>query len=129
MATRYIEAVGRRKEAVAQVRITPGGKDFLVNGKRLIEYFPTETLQNISKQPFTLLNTDTYGVSVKVRGGGIHAQAEAIRHGLTRSLMEHNKEFRTEFKRAGFITRDPRAKERRKFGLKKARRAPQWSKR
>jgi len=124
-----IAAVGRRKTAVARVRLTPGTKSsFEVNGKELHVFFPVAEMQTIVKQPFTELS-DKFKVTAKIVGGGVHAQAEALRHGIARALVAHNAELRKDLKKAGFLKRDPRSKERRKFGLKKARKAPQWSKR
>jgi len=128
---RYWEGVGRRKTAVARVRIsTQGEKDFLVNEKKLKDYFSIPYLCQTARAPLELLKLlDKFKVSVKIKGGGICAQAEAIRHGLARALVKFNPNFRKKLKKAGFLTRDPRMKERKKFGLKKARRAPQWQKR
>ncbi len=127
----YIETVGRRKTAAARVRISKAAKtDVVVNEKPYTEYFPTSELQKIITDAFTLAGDDaSFVVTAKVKGGGIHAQAEAVRHGIARGLVEYNAELRKELKRAGYIKRDPRMKERKKFGLRKARRAPQWSKR
>ena len=128
---KYIEAVGRRKTSVARVRITPGAKSgFIVNEKELEAYFPTKELQNTVRDPIGKSGAaDKFAVTAKVSGGGIHAQAEAIRHGLSRALVAHDEEIRNSLKKLGFLKRDPRAKERKKFGLKKARKAPTWSKR
>ncbi|MCD6429451.1 30S ribosomal protein S9 [bacterium] len=128
---RYIEAVGRRKTAIARVRIwTKGTKEIIVNDKPYTEYFPTIDLHKTVIAPLELLKiTDKFRIVVKVKGGGVRAQAEAIRHGLARVLVKLNPDFKKRLKRAGFLTRDPREKERKKFGLKRARRAPQWSKR
>ncbi len=128
---RYIESVGRRKTSVARVRITPSSKQtFSVNDKDLHEYFSQDEMQMVVKQPLTeLKGVEKFKVSAHVLGGGIHSQAEAVRHGIARALVEHNAEDRKTLKKAGYLKRDPRAKERRKFGLKKARKAPQWSKR
>lgn len=127
----YIETIGRRKTATARVRITPASKvTYVINEKELVDYFPTQELQKIVSDPF--LNTEkgaTYSVSVKVSGGGIHSQAEAVRHGISRGLVKEDEGDKGKLKAAGFLKRDPRSKERRKFGLKKARKAPQWSKR
>lgn len=121
---------GRRKEAVARVFLRPGTGNIVVNKKPLTEYMPSELLQMVVKAPLELTNTlDQFDVLVNVDGGGFTGQAGAIRHGITRALMEANEEFRPALKAAGFVTRDPRAKERKKYGLKKARRAPQFSKR
>ncbi len=128
---RYIEAVGRRKTAIARVRITPASKmSFVVNDKDLHEYFIVGEMQDIVKQPFAEAKlADKFKVSAKMIGGGIHSQAEALRHGIARALVLHTGELRKTLKKAGHLKRDPRSKERRKFGLKKARKAPQWSKR
>lgn len=130
-AERYIEAVGRRKTATARVRITEGGKESLiVNGKDVTVYFPTAELQAIAKNAVAKSKAPVkFAITVIARGGGIHAQAEALRHGVSRALVAYDAELRTRLKKLGFLKRDPRAKERRKFGLKKARKAPQWSKR
>lgn len=128
-ADRYIEAVGRRKTSVARVRITPASKTtFVVNDKDLHEYFTVKDLQETVKQPFKDIE-GKFKVTAKINGGGIHSQSEAMRHGIARALVENNGELRKDLKKAGYLKRDPRAKERRKFGLKKARKAPQWSKR
>jgi small subunit ribosomal protein S9 len=128
---KYIEAVGRRKTAIARVRLIPSSKmSFVVNDKELNDYFPTEELQSIVKDPFAVSKVaDKFKVSVKLSGGGVHSQAEALRHGISRALVKNDEELRKKVKKAGFLERDQRAKERRKFGLKKARKAPQWSKR
>lgn len=128
---KYFEAVGRRKTAIARVRIsTRLENSFLVNGKPLQGYFPTLELQRVAKEAQVLMDClDKFGVEVRVRGGGFHAQAEAVRHGLSRALVKFSPDFRKRLKKAGFLKRDPRAKERKKPGLKRARRAPQWAKR
>ena len=128
---KYIETVGRRKTAVARVRITPASKNtFEINEKDLETYFPISEMQNLVKQPLMDGEVkDKYKVTAKIVGGGIHSQAEALRHGIARALVEHSGELRKTLKKAGYLKRDPRAKERRKFGLKKARKAPTWSKR
>ena len=128
---KYLEGVGRRKTAVAQVRLIPRGeKIFLVNGKPIDTYFPALALQQTAKAALEKMNClDKFGLSVKVRGGGITAQAEAIRHGISRALVLFNPDFRKKLNKAGFLTRDSRMRERKKFGLKRARRAPQWQKR
>ena len=122
---------GRRKKAIARVRLIPGGNGTIVINDRAFEdYFPQGTLQYIVKQPLALLEVEAkYDVIVNVVGGGYTGQAGAIRHGLSRALLQQSDENRTALKKAGFLTRDPRAKERKKYGLKKARRAPQFSKR
>ncbi len=126
---KYIEAVGRRKTSVARVRITPSSKNtFTVNDKDLHEYFKVLEMQNIVKQPLSLIDSK-FKVSVKVSGGGAHSQSEAVRHGIARAIVENEGQLRKDVKKAGYLKRDPRAKERRKFGLKKARKAPTWSKR
>ncbi len=128
-ADRYIGAVGRRKTSVARVRITPAAKTtFVVNDKELHEYFPTVEMQLLAKQPFAE-TTEKFKVTAHIKGGGIHSQSEALRHGIARALVLNNQELRKDLKKAGHLKRDPRSKERRKFGLKKARKAPQWSKR
>lgn len=129
--TQYIEAVGRRKTSTARTRIVPAKKtDITINGKSVEEYFPTDMLRACVSEPF---NTDgleqAFSVSVKVKGGGIASQSEAVRHGIARALTKYDEMLRKPLKSAGFLKRDPRMKERRKFGLRKARRAPQWSKR
>lgn len=129
--SKYLEGVGRRKTAVAQVRLIPQGeKTFLVNGKPIDIYFPAFELQQTAKAALERMNClDKFGISVKARGGGFSAQAEAIRHGISRALVLFNPDFRKRLNKAGFLTRDSRMRERKKFGLKRARRAPQWSKR
>jgi len=128
---KYYEAVGRRKTAVARVRLfTKGDKSFLVNEKPLSHYFPTSELQKTVVSPLeTMKCLDKFQILTIVRGGGLSSQAEALRHGITRALTLFNPDFRKRLKKAGFLKRDPRMKERKKFGLKGARRAPQWSKR
>lgn len=127
----YIETIGRRKTSTARVRITPATKaSYVINEKDLPSYFPTAELQKIVTDPFANTEKGTvYSVSVKVSGGGIHSQAEAVRHGIARGLVKDDVADKSKLKQAGFLKRDPRSKERRKFGLKKARKAPQWSKR
>ena len=121
---------GRRKKSIARVRLVEGTGVITVNGKSLDEYFGTEVLKVIVKQPLTATNTTTkYDVIAKVIGGGFTGQAGAIRHGIARALNEANSEFRPTLKSNGYLTRDPRMKERKKYGLKKARKAPQFSKR
>ena len=124
------QGTGRRKESIARVRLMAGKGEITVNGRKLDEYFGTEILKVIVNQPFAVTNTvGKYDVIVKVVGGGYTGQAGAIRHGISRALLEANSEFRPALKANGFLTRDPRMKERKKYGLKKARRAPQFSKR
>ena len=122
---------GRRKKAIARVRLIPGGNGTIVINDRAFEdYFPQATLQYIVKQPITLLEVESkYDIIVNVIGGGYTGQAGAIRLGVARALLEAEENSRSALKPAGFLTRDPRAKERKKYGLKKARRAPQFSKR
>lgn len=128
---KYIEAVGRRKTAIARVRLVQGAKDHLiVNDREVGIYFGTESQRQVALEALSASGTsEKYAVSVKVVGGGMNAQAEAIRHGIARALAGQSTEFRGKLKKLGFLKRDPRAKERRKFGLKKARKSPQWSKR
>ena len=129
MADRFC-ATGRRKKAIAQVVIVPGNGDFKVNGRTLDEYFGLETLRYICRQPLEFVGAlDKYDVAVKVQGGGFTGQAGAIRHGVARALVVASEENKPELKKEGFLTRDSRMKERKKYGLKKARRAPQFSKR
>ena len=121
---------GRRKSAVARVYIKPGKGNITVNKRDIEEYFGIDTLKVIVRQPFAVTGTEgKYDVTVNVYGGGYTGQAGAIRHGIARALNEANVEFRPALKKAGFLTRDPRMKERKKYGLKGARRAPQFSKR
>ena len=121
---------GRRKSSIARVRLVEGTGNITINGKNLDEYFGPETLKVIVKQPLTLTNTlSKYDVICKVQGGGFTGQAGAVRHGISRALLEANTEYRPTLKSNGFLTRDSRMKERKKYGLKKARKAPQFSKR
>jgi small subunit ribosomal protein S9 len=128
---KYYEAVGRRKTAIARVRLyTRGEKIFTVNDKPLEKYFQGLEFKNIIEAPLVKMNcTDRFRVSARVLGGGINAQAEALRHGISRALVMFNADFKKRLKKSGYLTRDPRMKERKKPGLKKARRAPQWAKR
>ena len=124
------QGTGRRKKSIARVALSEGKGEIIVNGKKLDEYFGTEILKVIVNQPFAATNTvGKYDVKCKVRGGGFTGQAGAIRHGISRALVEANGENREALKASGFLTRDPRMKERKKYGLKKARKAPQFSKR
>ena len=124
------QGTGRRKQSIARVRLMAGKGEITVNGRKLDEYFGSEILKVIVNQPFAVTNTvGKYDVVVKVVGGGYTGQAGAIRHGIARALNEANSEFRPVLKVNGFLTRDPRMKERKKYGLKKARKAPQFSKR
>ncbi len=122
---------GRRKESVARVRLVPGNGTITINKRDIDDYFGLETLKVVVKQPLVLTGTlGKFDVLVNVKGGGFTGQAGAIRHGIARALLEVDSEaFRAELKAAGFLTRDPRMKERKKYGLKAARRAPQFSKR
>lgn len=130
MAKVQYYGTGRRKSSVARVRLVPGEGNVTVNDRTLDEYFGLETLKVISKQPLVATDTENkFDVIVKVIGGGFTGQAGAIRHGIARALVKADEEFRSVLKKAGYLTRDPRMKERKKYGLKKARRAPQFSKR
>ena len=127
---KYYYGTGRRKKSIARVRLIEGNGKISINGKDLDEFFGIETLKVIVKQPLNVTNTLTkYDVISSVNGGGYTGQAGAIRHGIARALNEANAEFRPALKQNGFLTRDPRMKERKKYGLKKARKAPQFSKR
>jgi small subunit ribosomal protein S9 len=127
----FIKAIGRRKTAVATVLFYPKEKgEITINGKSLSSYFPQPFLQKTLLSPFEAVNLEpSLKVEVRVSGGGKVSQAEAIRHGISKALSLHSDSFRAIFKKLGFLTRDPRMKERKKFGLKRARRAPQWQKR
>lgn len=130
----YFESTGRRKTATARVRVSASSKSsFLVNDTPVNEYFKTDEERRIVSLPLTVVSdldkSLKFAITVKVVGGGTHSQAEAVRHGLSRALLLVNGELRENLKKEGYLKRDPRAKERRKFGLKKARKAPQWSKR
>ena len=121
---------GRRKSSIARVRLIPGDGKVTINGRAMEEYFGLKTLELIVRQPLVLTEmSDKYDVVASVKGGGTTGQAGAIRHGITRALMELDSGLRPALKKAGFVTRDPREKERRKYGLKKARKASQFSKR
>ncbi len=121
---------GRRKSSVSRVRLVEGNGKITINGKDINEFFGLETLKVIVRQPLTVTNTTSkYDVICTVKGGGFTGQAGAIRHGIARALNEANQEYRPVLKSNGFLTRDPRMKERKKYGLKKARKAPQFSKR
>jgi small subunit ribosomal protein S9 len=128
---KYLEAIGRRKTARARVRLwTRGESAFLVNDKDYKEYFPGNELQQIASSALKKMKCyDKFKISTKVSGGGMHAQAEAVRHGISRVLIIFNENFQKRLRKAGYLTRDPRMRERKKFGLKRARRAPQWRKR
>ena len=126
----YFYGTGRRKSSVARVRVYNGSGNVTVNGRDIDDYFGLETLKVIVRQPLTLTETaDKFDVVCTVTGGGVTGQAGAIRHGIARALLQFNEELRPTLKKAGFLTRDPRIKERKKYGLKGARRAPQFSKR
>ena len=126
----YFYGTGRRKKSVARVRVYPGTGSITVNGKDVDEYFGLETLKLIINQPFGVTGTTgKFDIVVNVNGGGISGQAGAIRHGIARALVLADETYRPALKQAGFLTRDPRMKERKKYGLKAARRAPQFSKR
>jgi small subunit ribosomal protein S9 len=121
---------GKRKTSVARVQLRPGGGEVVINGRTLDEYFGRETSRMIVRQPFDVTTTqDQYRVDVNVGGGGVSAQAVAIRHGITRALLHANPDLRGTLKKAGFITRDAREVERKKYGRHKARKRPQYSKR
>jgi small subunit ribosomal protein S9 len=121
---------GRRKKSIARVRLVPGNGSFVINDRKLEDYFGLDTLKVIVKQPLVLTDTlAKFDVICKVVGGGFTGQAGAVRHGVSRALLKADEELRPSLKKAGFLTRDPRMKERKKYGLKKARRAPQFSKR
>ena len=123
-------ATGKRKRAVARVILKPGTGDFVINGKSLTEFFPRDTLQRTIRQPLETVGYETkMDVIARMHGGGVSAQADALRHGISRALLEADPNLRGELKRRGFLTRDARAKERKKAGLKKARKRPQFSKR
>ena len=122
-------AVGRRKSAVARVRLVAGDGKIVINGRDVDNYFGYETLKMTVRQPLELTKVSGYDVMVNVNGGGFTGQAGAIRHGISRALCKANPDLRGDLKKAGFLTRDPRMKERKKYGLKAARRAPQFSKR
>ncbi len=130
MAITQYAGTGRRKTSVARVRLVPGNGKFTVNDKDIEEYFDYETLRTIAREPLTITETlDKYDVIVNVNGGGFTGQAGAIRHGIARALLEADGELRPILKKAGYLTRDSRMKERKKYGFKKARKSPQFSKR
>ncbi|EGO65316.1 30S ribosomal protein S9 [Acetonema longum] len=130
MAQVMYYGTGRRKTSVARVRLVPGEGKIIVNDRALDEYFGLKTLELIVKQPLALTDTvGKYDVLAKVEGGGVAGQAGAVRHGISRALLKVDLEYRPALKKAGLLTRDPREKERRKYGLKKARKASQFSKR
>jgi len=131
LGDRYFEGTGRRKTSVARVRLyTKGDKEMEVNGMPLSKYFPTKFLQALALASLDKMKSmDRFKLTATVKGGGVNSQAEAVRHGIARALVVFNADYRKRLRKAGFLTRDPRMKERKKFGLKRARRAPQWSKR
>ncbi|BCK01329.1 MAG: 30S ribosomal protein S9 [Butyrivibrio sp.] len=130
MAKAKYYGTGRRKSSIARVYLVPGTGKVTINKRDMDEYFGLETLKLIVRQPLTITDTvDKFDVLVNVHGGGFTGQAGAIRHGISRALLQADQEYRPALKKAGFLTRDPRMKERKKYGLKAARRAPQFSKR
>ncbi len=130
MAKVQYRGTGRRKKSIARVRLVPGDGNISVNKRDIEEYFNFDTLKVIVKEPLVITDTlNKYDVIVDINGGGFTGQAGAIRHGISRALIKADEELRPILKKAGFLTRDPRMKERKKYGLKKARRAPQFSKR
>jgi len=130
MAARYYEAVGRRKTASARVRLYPGTGKIIVNDKEMEEYFPLVGDRRHLLGPLDATNNiDTYNITVLVKGGGISGQAGAVRHGIARALVVADENLRSVLRRGGFLTRDARMKERKKYGLKRARKAPQYTKR
>jgi small subunit ribosomal protein S9 len=127
---RFIEGIGRRKTSVARARLMKGSGDIMVNGMALDKYFQMPSLREVVRASLEKLGVlKQYNVSVNVSGGGIHAQAEAVRHGIARALVDETPEYKKQLRAFGFMTRDPRMVERKKYGYKKARRAPQWAKR
>ena len=127
---RPIQTVGRRKEAIVRVRLVPGTGQFTLNGRTLEQYFPNKVHQQLIREPFTILEKgEQYDVIGLLHGGGVSGQAGALRLGIARALIEIEPDDRPALKKAGFLTRDPRVTERKKYGLKKARKAPQYSKR
>ena len=130
MATEKYYGTGRRKSSVARVYVMPGKGNITINKRDIDDYFGLETLKVIVRQPLELIGAvDKFDIKISVHGGGYTGQAGAIRHGIARALLEANGEYRAALKSNGFLTRDPRMKERKKYGLKKARKAPQFSKR
>ena len=126
----YFYGTGRRKKSVARVRVYPGTGKITINDRSIDDYFGLETLKLIVRQPLALTGTtEKFDIVCRVNGGGVTGQAGAIRHGLSRALLQYDEALRPALKKAGFLTRDPRMKERKKYGLKGARRAPQFSKR
>ena len=126
----YFYAIGKRKEAVARIRLFQGSGTIVVNGKPVEDVFPLQTLQQTIREPFRVTQlVNNYNASIMVAGGGIAGQAQAIRHGIARALLVANEELRPVLRKAGLLTRDSRVKERKKYGLKRARKAPQYTKR
>lgn len=126
----YFYGTGRRKSSVARVRLYNGSGKITINDRDIDDYFGLETLKLVVRQPLVLTaNADRFDIAIRVAGGGVSGQAGAIRHGVSRALLQYDAELRPALKKAGFLTRDPRMKERKKYGLKAARRAPQFSKR
>ncbi len=129
-STPYFYGTGRRKKSVARVRVYAGTGKITINGRDIDDYFGLETLKLVVRQPLALTGlTEKFDIVCTVAGGGVTGQAGAIRHGLSRALLQYDENLRSQLKKAGFLTRDPRMKERKKYGLKGARRAPQFSKR
>ena len=129
-SSRPVQTVGRRKEAIVRVRLVPGTGQFTLNGRTMDQYFPNKVHQQLIKEPLvTLEKGEQYDVIALLKGGGVTGQAGALRLGIARALIEIEADDRPTLKKAGFLTRDPRVKERKKYGLKKARKAPQYSKR
>jgi len=130
-ASKYFEAIGRRKTSIARIRLyTAAANEVIINGKNYKDYFSVKWLQQKIEEPLEKLNIkEKFGLSLSVKGGGLSSQAEACRHAISRALVLLNPYFKKRLRKAGFLTRDPRMRERKKFGLKRARRAPQWSKR
>ena len=127
---RYTEATGRRKTSVARVRIVEASKGSVkINNRDLASYFPTEELRKVVEEAVEKAKGGSFSITAVIKGGGVHSQAEALRHGIARALVKKDSGAREKMKTEGFLKRDPRMKERRKFGLKKARKSPQWSKR
>ncbi|MDQ3914610.1 MAG: 30S ribosomal protein S9 [Actinomycetota bacterium] len=130
MADALVRATGRRKEAVCRTRVLPGSGRWEINGRPIEDYFPSATHRMIITEPLRLTETEgRYDIICKIEGGGVSGQAGALRHSISKALVELDPDLRPALKRAGFLTRDAREKERRKYGLKKARKAPQYSKR
>ena len=126
----YFYGTGRRKHSVSRVRVYPGTGVITINGRDIEEYFGLDTLKTIVRQPFAVTSTEgKFDVSCTVKGGGVSGQAGAIRHGIARAMLQNGEEMRPLLKKAGLLTRDPRMKERKKYGLRGARRSPQFSKR